>query len=294
MPKKKLQRSLQDYLSKIKNRPTPHIRNPKSFILSGCKHPKTGSFAANRTRSDDGAKKDDEAALEDIDRFLFDNFRSLYLRDEDITSCNNNVKDEKGKGPNMTAAHTESFTGAILFDSPRLLKPRRGPGRLDRFFVGPESSSSRVEETRSSTASTVTVTTNTTTIASSSTKSGAGFTGSVINNDSVSSQKEVRLPDDSIAVLAHSPSPYDGFMLSIREMVKARMTNHGQVDWGFMEELLFCYLNLNEKRYHKYILNALVDLIVELRQSSGRSPVRHREACRVARVSRKRNTGRHI
>lgn len=86
MPKK-LQKSLQDYLSKIK-KPTPQLQFPnpqtfsssKSWILSGCKHPKTLSFAIDRKQVHGVGNNEDAAAtLADIDRFLFENFRSLYL-----------------------------------------------------------------------------------------------------------------------------------------------------------------------------------------------------------------------
>ncbi|KAG6780479.1 hypothetical protein POTOM_013339 [Populus tomentosa] len=43
--------------------------------------------------------------------------------------------------------------------------------------------------------------------------------------------------------------------------------NNGKVEWDFMEELLFCNLNLDEKTSHKFILNAFVDLIVGLRKT---------------------------
>lgn len=56
----------------------------------------------------------------------------------------------------------------------------------------------------------------------------------------------------------------------MEEMVEARLNDRGRVDWEFMEELLFCYLDLNEKKSYKYILSAFVDLIVVLREKSGR------------------------
>lgn len=284
MPRKKLQKSLQDYLSKIKNKPTPHIQYPKNFVLSGCKHPKTQSNGVDQTRGDAAASGDDEAALADIDRFMFENFKSLYLRDVDTTNCGDNIKDKKGKGSNTVAASKESCTGAILFDSPRFLEPPRDLCGSARFFVAPGSSSSLMEEARSSTTSTAaaTTTTNTATAAATGPTSSRSFTESMANNDSFGDQKEVRLPDDCIAVLAHSSTPYDDFKRSMQEMVDARMRSHGRVDWEFMEELLFCYLNLNEKKSHKYILNAFVDIIIAVRGTSGRAPARHWEAGKVA------------
>lgn len=295
MPKKKLQKSLQDYLSKIKNKPTPHIQYPKNFILSGCKHPKTRSFAADRTQNNAAANRDDEAALADIDRFLLENFKSLYLRDVDTANCSDNDKDKKGRGSKTIAAEKESYTGAILFDSPRFLEPPRDLCGSARFFVGPGSSSSLVEEARSSNTSTAAAadtTTTTATTAATAPTSRPSFSESMADNDSINDQKEVRLPEDCIALLAHSSSPYEDFKRSMREMVDARIRSDARVDWEFMEELLFCYLNLNEKKSHKYILSAFVDLIVVLRRNSGRAPARHREAGKGPVETRRRRKTR--
>ncbi|KAK4774847.1 hypothetical protein SAY86_009782 [Trapa natans] len=298
MPKKKLQSSLRDYISKIKNRPAARLQSPKSFIVSGCKHPKTRSFAANQTPPDnEAASKDKEAALEDIDQFLFENFRSLYLHDdEDIPNCKENLKDVKGKGLNNTsAADLESFTGSILFDSPTSVKPPRDKRESRGFYAGPQSSSSMDGEAWSSTTSNIEVTTNTKIITSDSSNIGSRFiefTTSNSNSGSINSQKEAQLPENTIAVLAPISLPYDGFMHSMREMAKSRMETHGQLDWNFMEELLFCYMNLNEKRSHTYILKALVDLIMELRQSRGRCFPSHWESGEDARWSRLRSADR--
>ncbi|GFP88880.1 transcription repressor ofp14 [Phtheirospermum japonicum] len=79
-------------------------------------------------------------------------------------------------------------------------------------------------------------------------------------------------PDDFIALLTYSPSPYDDFRRSMQEMVDARVEHNGKVDWEFLEELLFCYLDLNNKKSYRYILRAFVDLIVLLRENSGTVP----------------------
>ena len=88
--------------------------------------------------------------------------------------------------------------------------------------------------------------------------------------------KRTMNPDDFIAVLKYSPSPYEEFRDSMQEMIEARLEYNGRVGWEFMEELLFCYLNLNDKKCYKYVLSAFVDLIVVLRENSGRIPARSR------------------
>lgn len=82
MPKP-LQKSLQDYISKIKKRKTYSrkfrvpsrilLSSSKRKILRACKHPKTRSIAVG----------DAAATLADIDKFMFENFNSLYLEDDD-------------------------------------------------------------------------------------------------------------------------------------------------------------------------------------------------------------------
>lgn len=74
--------------------------------------------------------------------------------------------------------------------------------------------------------------------------------------------------EDCIALLTVSPSPYQDFRRSMQEILEARINNNQRVDWDFLEELLFCYLRLNEKKQYRYILSAFVDLIVVLRQNS--------------------------
>lgn len=76
------------------------------------------------------------------------------------------------------------------------------------------------------------------------------------------------------------------------EMVETRLENCEKVDWGFLQELLFCYLNLNEKKSHGFILSAFVDLVNTL---CGRFPARapataKPRSVRTVRVGRKKKT----
>ncbi|ESW22657.1 hypothetical protein PHAVU_005G171200 [Phaseolus vulgaris] len=238
MPKK-----IRDYLFRIKS-PRPQIRLPsKNWILSGCKHPRTPSFAVysggNEPRHHHHHhhvhvrnNNNDAATLADVDRFLFENFKSLYLKDdEEITLNSKRVFD--GEYENREVEETTS--------------PRDPRGSL-------------VEDV-------FTNTTNTTT----SDEVGSVSTVSTLYDVSSSGSYEkaradhALLPDDSIALLSHSTSPYEDFRGSMEEMVKK---HEGVVDWDFMEELLFCYLNLNRKKSHKFILGAFVDLAAAMRRSN--------------------------
>ncbi|KAL6972801.1 hypothetical protein U1Q18_026974 [Sarracenia purpurea var. burkii] len=285
MPKH-LQKSIQDYLSKIKKRPISHIHlrsrilsssHSTGNLLRGCRHhPKTPSFAV--VAAADGKNTHDSAAtLADIDRFLFENFRSLYLKDDDDDDDDHNAddQDKKKKGDK----DGEEKSDGILFGSPRFIDPPPDLCGSHRFFVTTGSSSSLMEESRTSaTVSEDTVSSFTTATAATATK---GSTTRIGEGDG----KKAMGPDDFIAVFTCSPNPYEDFRNSMQEMIEARVYHHGKVDWGFMEELLFCYLNLNEKKSYKHIISAFVDLIVVLRASSGEVPVRSR---RVQSVGNRR------
>lgn len=270
MPKK-LQKSLQEYLAKLK-KPTPSIQFPsnsfsssKNWILSGCKHPKTLSFAMDRNQDKAGKNNVDdnngsEATLSDIDRFLFENFKSLYIEGDDEDHNYN----EKKKGKESDEGG-ENPSGAVLFGSPRSMDLPADLCGSHRFFVAPSMSSSIIEESRTRGTSMsedvgMSSSTSTTTLNDSTT--------TTTNEDDHAKDhhhRDVTLPEDCVAVLAYSPSPYEEFRRSMQEMVEARgMRDQGKVEWSFMEELLFSYLNLNEKKSYRYIISAFVDLIVVL------------------------------
>jgi len=61
-----------------------------------------------------------------------------------------------------------------------------------------------------------------------------------------------------------SSNPYEDFKRSMEDMVVA----HGLMkDWDGLEELLSCYLKINGKNNHGYILGAFIDLLVSLSSS---------------------------
>ncbi|KAL7162431.1 hypothetical protein ACSBR2_042841 [Camellia fascicularis] len=270
MPKR-LQKSLHHYLSKIKKSPTKHIHlpsktlsSPASWILRGCKHPKTLSFAANdrnpkQTHNNNGDedRDDDAATLEDIDRFMFENFKSLYLNDDDDNDEEDNNNNNNNKKTGLKDDHEEKTNGFSL-ELPRVLNPPPDLYSSHRFFVGnPSSSSSLMEKARTSSSTTATTATTN------------ESTARRVDDDNC---KRVMGPDDFIALFTYSPSPYNDFKDSMQEMIEARVEYCGKVDWEFMEELLFCYLDLNDKKSYKYILSAFVDLVVILRENSGKIP----------------------
>ncbi|KAL1551495.1 hypothetical protein AAHA92_19334 [Salvia divinorum] len=219
MPKaNQIPKSLQECLSKLKisNKQFPQLR--RQTVPGGGK-----------------GKEDDGVTLSDIDRFLFENFRSLY-------------REEYEEGI--------SRKSAFLLESPRLREPPP-PENLcgsARFFVECGSASSRITDEPFSSASV-------TNDSSSASEAAATVEGALA-------------PEDFIALMTYSPDPYDDFRRSMQEMVEVRMEHNRSVDWKFLEELLFCYLDLNNKKSYRFILRAFVDVIVLLREKSGKSPAK--------------------
>ncbi|KAK7285327.1 hypothetical protein RJT34_20095 [Clitoria ternatea] len=90
---------------------------------------------------------------------------------------------------------------------------------------------------------------------------------------SSSSVKEQTLFHGSVAVPTYSPDPYADFRRSMEEMVEARPELMDvKSNWHVLHELLLCYLALNPKSTHKFILNAFADLLVSLISFSSASP----------------------
>ncbi|KAJ4727452.1 Transcription repressor like [Melia azedarach] len=82
---------------------------------------------------------------------------------------------------------------------------------------------------------------------------------------------------DSVAVPTDSPDPYMDFRRSMQEMVEAHDFVDVKANWNYLHELLFCYLALNPKSTHKFIISAFADLLVSLMstpktENGGREP----------------------
>lgn len=190
------------------------LSSSKQWFLKQCKHPRTLSFSQTFNNTTNTNNKDEAATLADIDQFLFENFRSLYIND-----------DEKQKG---TVKDEEKDLKGVFYES-----------------NGSSNSSISV--------------------------SGSGSSSANNKTDESSSSSEDNdggLPEDCIAILTATPKPYEDFRRSMEGMVETRLKHDGKVDWDYMEELLFCYLNLNGKKSYKDILRAFVDLVVLLREGS--------------------------
>ncbi|CAM0881558.1 unnamed protein product [Alopecurus aequalis] len=203
----KLRKSLQRCISrKLKKIPPIHI--PSSAIpanmasrrlFSTCRFPRTPSLDIDQAATADGNNSNrgngHAATLSDVDRFLFENFRSLYIHDRDENVCLSSLPGTS-KSLVQPTAETSSLSDSVTQD--------------------------------------------------------AGDIG------------EKRAGDDSgnnTAVVLFSMDPYTDFRRSMQDMIRM---HHGQesqsLDWEFLEELLFYYLQLNDRSVHKYILKAFADL----------------------------------
>ncbi|OAY49726.1 transcription repressor OFP12 [Manihot esculenta] len=92
-------------------------------------------------------------------------------------------------------------------------------------------------------------------------------TGTMNNDQSDESSLEALNSDavkDSVAVPTYSPDPYLDFRRSMQEMVEARDLVDVKANWDYLHELLLCYLALNPKSTHKFIIRAFADLLVSL------------------------------
>ncbi|TKY52635.1 Transcription repressor OFP12 [Spatholobus suberectus] len=106
--------------------------------------------------------------------------------------------------------------------------------------------------------------------------SSPGRSNSLVNNaqhspplredgDVEKKKKKKVLFKGSVAVATYSPDPFVDFRRSMQEMVEARPELMDvKSNWNVLHELLLCYLALNPKSTHKFILGAFADLLVSL------------------------------
>ncbi|PON80057.1 Ovate protein family, C-terminal [Parasponia andersonii] len=93
-----------------------------------------------------------------------------------------------------------------------------------------------------------------------------------------------------VEVPKYSVDPYVDFRRSMQEMMEARDVNvDGRTDLEYLHELLLCFLALNPKDTHKFIISAFTDIVVTLLSTpdNGR---RHREI----KLRRRRNGVRRL
>ncbi|RZB97952.1 Transcription repressor OFP14 [Glycine soja] len=67
-------------------------------------------------------------------------------------------------------------------------------------------------------------------------------------SESEIAEEQTVIPGNCVVVLANSVNPSKDFQRSMESVVEARLRNCEKVDWDFMQELLFCHMNLNNKK----------------------------------------------
>ncbi|KAI9119260.1 hypothetical protein K1719_009935 [Acacia pycnantha] len=95
--------------------------------------------------------------------------------------------------------------------------------------------------------------------------SSPGRSNSIVESSAAAGCQKKKVLDNSVAVLTFSPDPYLDFRRSMQEMVEARPELMDvNSNWEVLHELLLCYLALNPKHTHKYIVGSFADLLVNL------------------------------
>ncbi|GKU86565.1 hypothetical protein SLEP1_g1077 [Rubroshorea leprosula] len=179
---------------------------------------------------------------------LFRNFNSLYDHTLDSTakSLTSSRSSSISSKPDKDAESEPDF--ATVLSSQRF------------FFTSPGSSNSIIESTPSF---------------ASATDPRDHSTNSPVDDgcDENKSLESWSTPTvkDSVAVATFSPDPFMDFRRSMQEMVEARELVDVKANWDYLHELLLCYLSLNSKNTHKYIIGAFADLLVSLMANAGSS-----------------------
>ncbi|XP_050365002.1 transcription repressor OFP12-like [Argentina anserina] len=190
---------------------------------------------------------------------IIKNFNSLYdgdnasFFDSAVTSCSI-------KSSDLSTSETENDTDtAAAADFATVFASQRF------FFSSPGLSNSIVDQSSSS----------------SSSSSSAALS---------SSDLHAPFKHNSVVVPTYSPDPYLDFRRSMQEMVEAREHQtedeivKAKSNWEFLHELLLCYLALNPKSTHKFIIGAFSDLLVSLLPSP-KDPDFTAGVCEISRCS---------
>ncbi|PIA31758.1 hypothetical protein AQUCO_04900209v1 [Aquilegia coerulea] len=170
---------------------------------------------------------------------LIKNFNSLY--DNTPASTSKSLSRTSDDFSTTDYSETESTTApdfATIFASQRF------------FFSSPGHSNSIIESSSSSSS---------TCQSSQSSLSDSPPESSTTTSDT--------LVAGGVPTPTYSPDPYMDFRRSMQEMVEDRKLSDVTTDWDFLHELLLCYLALNPKHAHKYIIGAFADLLISLMAS---------------------------
>ncbi|GLT60321.1 hypothetical protein SLA2020_330930 [Shorea laevis] len=96
--------------------------------------------------------------------------------------------------------------------------------------------------------------------------SSPGQSNSIVESPDTRPRDSIEIPplDGGVAVKKFSMDPYRDFLCSMQEMIEARNVRDIRSHCEFLHELLFCYLVLNPKQNHKFIIRAFTDIVISL------------------------------
>ncbi|RCV46459.1 hypothetical protein SEVIR_9G537900v4 [Setaria viridis] len=95
--------------------------------------------------------------------------------------------------------------------------------------------------------------------------SSPGRSNSIVDSSAHGAALGLSVGAAGVAVPTYSPDPHADFLRSMEEMAAAlRLDARRRGDRARLHELLLCYLALNDRRAHKYVVSAFTDLLLRL------------------------------
>ncbi|GLJ16425.1 hypothetical protein SUGI_0279050 [Cryptomeria japonica] len=288
---KDLLRPLQIYLSKLRGSKVYEERcnEEKSSWIFSCKHPRTESLSLARGGESSQSGKDVYSCYNSLYVVSEERSRGLVpvsekeeeehcedgMADKDLivkrALCMAEDSDNQGLSSKCSSDSSNFFSDSSRSSD---LPPGLASGLTsERFFFSPGRSNSILEEAKCKSFGTdgeedcVNTREKIDLLADNSERwdlvksspSCHDFSGAVDAYDLFKSE--------SVAVFLNSPNPYRDFRISMQEMVEA----HNFTDWESLQEMLICYLSLNHKRTHSFILGAFADLVASIVNTSSQA-----------------------
>ncbi|KAK1295773.1 hypothetical protein QJS10_CPB15g00804 [Acorus calamus] len=168
-------------------------------------------------------------------REVYSSFNSIYYTSTSTSTsslCSPHIiEDEEEDAKNSAVDRTSTSASSTAEDPP---PPLKDSVSKKRFFFSPCTTKSIMDEARPA----------------SERKPDLG-----VEEIEVS---EMGFGKDTVLMAMASEDPYLDFKASMEEMVEA----HGLREWSCLQELLHCYLRLNDRRTHRAIVLAFVDLLM--------------------------------
>ncbi|PAN51484.1 hypothetical protein PAHAL_9G597700 [Panicum hallii] len=95
--------------------------------------------------------------------------------------------------------------------------------------------------------------------------SSPGRSNSIVDSSAHGAALGLSVGAAGVAVPTYSPDPHADFLRSMEEMAAAlRLDARRRDDRARLHELLLCYLALNDRQAHKYVVSAFTDLLLRL------------------------------